>query len=182
LRRSIDIDLGNDITPGCRYKVKPSKVQTCRHLTQTLLGGTYSQVSGRIWANSARKGRAMRRTKAATFNLPPRTPTSLVEIWSSHDSLSLRQRNPLSRSPWPQEGGSTGGGHRGGGSCFLTLLHWEWQYHILFLSFELVQWGRTLTVPSHVQLLPPGDNAVILRVRLPFLFAAKHCHHTYSDT
>jgi hypothetical protein len=31
------------------------------------------------------------------YNSPPRSPTSLVEIWRGHDSLSLRQRNPPSR-------------------------------------------------------------------------------------
>jgi hypothetical protein len=34
-----------------------------------------------------------------------------------------------------------GKGHRGGGSCFLNLLHWKRQYHILFLHFALVHGG-----------------------------------------
>jgi hypothetical protein len=38
---------------------------------------------------------------------PPRFLTSVVEIWRSHDGLSLRQRNPTSRRSWPQEGDST---------------------------------------------------------------------------
>jgi hypothetical protein len=75
-------------------------------------------------------------------NSPPRSPTSLAEIWRSHDGLSLRQRNPPSRPPWLQEGDSTREGHRGGGSCFLTPLHWKRQYHFLFFAFCTCSWRR----------------------------------------
>jgi hypothetical protein len=74
-----------------------------------------------------------------TYNSPPRSPTSLVEIWCSHDGSSLRQRNPPSKPPWPQEGDSTE--ERAWWRREL-LFEWERQHHILFLHFALVQWGR----------------------------------------
>jgi hypothetical protein len=80
---------------------------TYRHPTWTLLGGACSQVSGKrgkIWVNPTRRARAMRWTTTTTFDLftynsPRRSPTSLVEIWHSHEGLSLRQRNPPLEAP-----------------------------------------------------------------------------------
>jgi hypothetical protein len=129
--------------PGKRYRpgipvrsraFESSANSTCRHPT---LEGACLQVSGK-------RGRVTGKLRKEsspdnddhfrlTYNLPPRSLTLLVEIWRSHNSLSLRRRNP---SRWAIV---LGKGHRGGGSCFLNLLHWERQYHIIFLHFALVQ-------------------------------------------
>jgi len=64
----------------------------------------------------------------------------------------------LPRAPWPQEGATVlGKGYRGGGSCFLDFLHWERQYHILFLHLALVQWeGMT----SELSALPLSKHFI----------------------
>jgi hypothetical protein len=141
LRRSIDIDAsmathrsGNGITPGHRYEVEPSKVQPIRHVDIQL---------GLFWVNTTRRARAVHRTTTNTFDLPtynppPRSSTSLVEIWRSHECLALRQRLP--RGPrWPQEGDSTREGASWRREFFLNLLDWERQYHVF--AFALVHGG-----------------------------------------
>ena len=62
-----------------------------------------------------------------TYNSPS---LSLVEIWRSHDGLSLRQRSPPSRPRGRKRAIALGNGI----VEFLTLLHWERQYHILFFA------------------------------------------------
>ena len=76
-----------------------------------------------IWLGKLRKGISRNAPDndnhfRPTYKSPSQSPTSIVEIWRGHDGLSLRQRNPPSSPPWPQEVDSTGEGDRRGGSCF----------------------------------------------------------------
>jgi hypothetical protein len=81
---------------------------------------------------------AQQRPFRPMYNLPPRSPTSLVEIWRSHDGLSLRQRN-LPRGP---VGDSTGEGA-------------SWRRELLF---EFAALGTAVSSFLHFALVHGGGR------------------------
>ena len=81
-----------------------------------------------------------------TYDSPPGSPASLVEIWRSHDGLSLRQRNPPSRPSWPQDGDSIHYVQPGSSSGNTTTLYVRAPMHWKEINEVQGEWNEVAAV------------------------------------
>jgi hypothetical protein len=101
--RWLDADLGNGITPGYRYEVKPSKVQPIRLLDIRLglfyVGRACSQVSRKRGMGKFRSRNPDRFRPTWT----PRSPTSLKRSGAAM-TVCPYDKATFHRGRWPREG------------------------------------------------------------------------------